>query len=99
MSAFGVDHGLVSKSFRKLSPKLYGLKGPEYDSQNLDQRIRHNYMMFRGTAGNNASYYKGKKKSKDFKGAKNVARTYKKWAQAQVDAAGARSKRKGRTLP
>lgn len=99
-SAFGVEHGEVAKAFRKVNPKLISsLKGASEPpkTQTMDQRIKHNYAMFRGMSGGIADK-NAKSSYRAFEG-EPTARQWKDMARAQVTAAGNRSKRKGRKLP
>lgn len=99
ISAWGVDHGEVSKSFRRLNPKLIAsLKGVGMPpkSHTMDQRVRHNYAMFRGMSGGIADRT-GKSGYRAFPG-DPTAREYKDMARTQVTAAG-NLNRKQRRLP
>lgn len=59
-SAFGIDHGEVSKSYNKLAPKLHRALDtlPEYEHQNMKQRLKYNALFLRGVAGNSGKYNK-----------------------------------------
>lgn len=87
ISAFGVEH-TISKSFKKLSPKLmkasFKLEGKPRPNGGW---INENYAQWRGQAGR--------------PGARSLADRAKdkEGARAMVTAAGNRSKRKGRVLP
>jgi hypothetical protein len=48
-SAWGIEHGEVSKSFKRMAPKL--LASMNKEGANMDQRIRHNYAMSRVALG------------------------------------------------
>ena len=87
LSAFGVDHG-ISKSFRKLEPKLLKA-GAALESKPRAPGgwTKENYIQWRGQAGR-----AGSRTHDDRLGDKEGAR-------AMVTAAGNRSKRAGRTLP
>jgi hypothetical protein len=93
-SAFGVEHGEVSKAFRRLGPQL---RATLKDSKgvNMDERARHNYAMFRQVAGNLGRGSRGKPDQ----AAIELQRQFKGAAHASVTAAGNISRRKGRYLP
>lgn len=105
ISAFGVIH----KSFKKLNPKLTSAfkRMKPYEAQNMDERIKLNYVMARqdsGQAGVIARKFGGTPIS--VRNAKAAAAGAppnpwqpKKVPKIMVDAAGKRSKRKGRKLP
>lgn len=90
-SAFGVEHA-VSKSFRRLGPKLRGAL-QDVPGQSMDERVRHNYAMFRNVAGNRG--LNGKPRGEDLE----LQQRFKQQARASVTAAGNISRRKGRKLP
>jgi len=89
-SAFGVVH----KSFNRLQPKLLRALPDEKKMTGMDERIRHNYAMYRQVAGN-AGKYGGKQSPESVA----LQREFKRTAKAQVTAAGNRSRRRGRYLP
>ena len=64
-SAFGVEHGEISKGYNQLRPKLQAaLRSlPKYNNQNMDQRLRYNAVALRRAAGD-AGKYDGKKAAK-----------------------------------
>lgn len=108
MSAFGVEH--VSKSYRKLAPKLIKARKslPAYEKQNMDQRIKLNYAEAREDVGRFGREARKNPTKMAVQNAKEYAKGVdrkewpwqpKKVTGAMVTAAGNRSKRKGRVLP
>lgn len=71
LSAFGVDHG-ISKSFRKLAPKLAQAEArslkrtPHGKNQTLPDRYRENYAQWRGKAGHLSNQVKEYKTNKTY---------------------------------
>lgn len=95
-SAFGIDHGEVSKSYNKLAPKLQQARkiiGPHNKTTMQDgSRIRSNYLIYRKLAGQMGQSFPA-----EHGGA--AAQIQSRQAKAMLGAAGAQSKRKGRWLP
>jgi hypothetical protein len=105
ISAWGIEHGEVSKSFRKLAPKLasvnQGLQRATPVSRNQDMggRLKENYSQWRHSAGQTGGSKMGRMMGKPGVSTITSARHAKEGARAMVTASGKRSKRKGRVLP
>ena len=96
-SVWGIEHGEVSKAYRKLAPKLYRAldKMPAYEKQNMDQRLRYNTLHIRGVAGNYGRANRTKKSAEYAE----FNQGWKKMADASARGVEAISRRKGRKLP
>lgn len=109
ISAFGVDH-TISKSFRKLAPKLERarMRFKDYDKQNMDERVKLNYVMARQDVGVGGRGARKNPTKVAVENAKELARgpeniktsgwKPKQVTRAMVDASGKRGRRK-RVLP
>lgn len=87
-SAFGIDHGEVSKSFTKLEPKLIRAmrKTPGMTSSDtMAERMQRNYLVGRANMGRSA-------------GRPEQAGRWKEWTQASAKGHASAVKRTG-TLP
>lgn len=104
MSAFGVEH-TVSKSFKKLQPKLEHAeyasidRSPDPKTQTLEARFKENYAGWRNHAG-----LKGRRMGKNITrkisaGSLDQAQGDKEGAKAMVTAVGNITRRAGRVLP
>ena len=105
-SAWGIEHGEVSKSFKKLDPKLNHAEDaswrrlPNGKTQTLDGRFRENYAQWRSRAGRRGQNrlqhgLPGKPSSTAIWN----SREDKKGAAAMVTGIGNMSRRAGRFLP
>jgi hypothetical protein len=100
-SAFGVEHG-ISKSFKKLEPKLARANSriqaatPNGRSQSLEGRFQENYAQWRGSAGRAGSNQMfGKPGASKIK----IAQGSKEGAGAMVTGIGNMTRRAGRLVP
>lgn len=93
-SAFGIDHGEVSKSYNKLLPKLAATRkaiGFHEKTRDMDTRMRSNYILYRKLQGGMGKGWS------DGSGA-DVGRQQKAMAQTQLIGLQSRNK-KTRFLP
>lgn len=83
MSAFGIDHEPLSKSYAKLGPKLRRVADQQAWGPEMQQRMRANYVVARIQQGEN----------------KSKAKYSKEFANASATAVQNMNRRKKKVLP